>query len=523
LAATGLPIYISEFDVDFADDARQANVFRDLFSVFWEHPSVLGVTHWGHLQGSTWRPNAYLIRQDKSERPALQWLECYRAGGTNCSVPEYVPSPWVGDEYGVTLEAELYDEAFGVLALGNAVSYTDAGDWLEFSTVMFDGTWDTFSVTYAKGNTEVGSISVHLDSLDSAPVLELALDPTAGWGESTTLDVPWPSVTGAHAVYVRFNDVSGVANVDSLRFGKEVPTTGVELVANGDFETDVSGWYTWNGTASQSSNRAHTGSQSLLVSGSSATGPAAINLLGLAQPGVTYAVSWWVSVGGNTASQVNLTQALTCGGTTTYSWIANNGAVPSDGWVELSGTLAIPAGCDLQALQVYAEGSGAGVDLYVDSVSIQGPPPTAPANLVTNGDFEQDTSGWFSWVGTLTTSTAKAHTGAQSLRVTGSGTGPAATSLAVQAGASYAVSFWVSVGNVESAPVNVTRALTCGGNTSYVWVANSGAVSSSGWTELSGAFTVPSDCDAPGLQLYAEGSAANVDLYVDDVRVTLAP
>lgn len=525
LAATGLPIYISEFDVDFADDSRHANVFRDLFTVFWEHPSVLGVTHWGHLQGSTWQPNAYLIRQDKSERPALQWLQCYRAGGTNCTVPEYVPSPWVGDEYGISLEAELYDAASGVLALGDAVAYTDDGDWIEFSTVMFDGTWDTFSVTYAKGNTMVGSISVHLDSLDSEPVLELALDPTAGWGSNSTLDVAWPSVSGAHAVYVRFNDVSGVANVDSLRFGKDVPAAGVELVTNGGFETDASGWYTWNGTVSVSSARAHTGSQSLLVSGSSATGPAAINLLGLAQPGVTYAVSWWVSVGGSTASQVNITQAMTCGGNTTYTWIANNGAVPSDGWVELTGSLAIPADCDLQALQVYAEGSGAGVDLYVDSVSIQGPPPTTPTNLVANGDFEQDASGWFSWVGTVATSTTKAYTGAQSLRVTGSGTGPAATDLSalVQAGASYAVSFWVSVGNVESAQVNVTRALTCGGNTSYVWVANNGAVSSSGWTELSGAVAIPSDCAAPGLMLYAEGGGANVDLYVDNVSVTMTP
>jgi endo-1,4-beta-xylanase len=525
LAATGLPIYVSEFDVDFADDIRQANVFRDLFSVFWENPSVLGVTHWGHLQGSTWRTNAYLIRQDKSERPALQWLECYLAGGTDCTVPAYVPGPWVGDEFGVTLQAELYDEASGVLALGDAVSYTDEGDWLEYSSVLFDGTWDTFSVTYAKGNTEVGSISVHLDSLDTQPVLEVPLEPTAGWGSSTTLEVAWPSVTGAHAVYVRFNDVSGVANVDSLRFGKQIPDMGVELVANGDFETDASGWYSWNGTVSVSSARAQTGNQSLRVSGGTATGPAAINLLGLAEPGVTYGVRFWVSVGGNTASQVNITQAMTCGAATSYSWIANDGAVPSDGWVELTGSLTIPADCDLQMLQVYAEGSGAGVDLYVDNVSIQGPPPTTSDNLIANGDFEQDTSGWFSWIGAVSASTTKAYTGAQSLRVSGSGTGPAATdaSSVARAGASYRLSFWTSVGNVESAPVNITRALTCGGNTTYAWVANSAAVSSSGWTELSGTFAIPSDCVSPGLLLYAEGSGAGVDLYIDNVNLTTAP
>lgn len=526
LAATGLPIYISEFDVDFEDDTRHANVFKDLFSVFWDHPSVLGVTHWGHLEGSTWRTNAYLIRQDKSERPALQWLNCYIAEGSDCSVPPYVPQPWVGDEFGVTLEAELYDEAQGVLALGDVVAYTDDSDWIGFSTVNLDDTWDTLSVTYAKGSPEVGTISVHLDSLENDPVAEVVLEPTAGWGSNETVEVPWPSVGGAHAVYFRFNNTFGVANLDSIRIGKEpVVDTGVELIANGEFESNTNGWYTWNGAVSVSSDRAHGGTHSLLVSGGSGTGPAATSLMGLAQPGVTYTVSFWVSVGGSSPSQVNLTQALNCGGSTTYSWIANDNAVPTDGWVQLTGSLAIPASCDLQGLQVYAEGSGAGVPLYIDSVSIKGPPATAPQNLIANGDFESDVSGWFSWNGSVSSSAAKAQKGARSLLVSGgSGTGPAATTLSdIQAGATYNVSFWVSVGNVASSQVNVTRALTCGGSTSYSWVANNGAVASDAWTELAGSFTVPADCASPGLMLYAEGGGASVDLYVDNVVVTKAP
>ncbi|HEY5960901.1 MAG TPA: endo-1,4-beta-xylanase, partial [Polyangiaceae bacterium] len=39
-AATGLPIYVSELDVNFANDARQAQRMRDLFTMFWNHPSV---------------------------------------------------------------------------------------------------------------------------------------------------------------------------------------------------------------------------------------------------------------------------------------------------------------------------------------------------------------------------------------------------------------------------------------------------------------------------------------------------
>src|SRR5690606_28570888 len=89
LAATGLPIYISEFDLNFANDARHANAMRDLFTVFWENPAVVGVTHWGHLQGSVWRTIAYLIRNDGSTRPAMDWIVCYLDGGADCAVPEY--------------------------------------------------------------------------------------------------------------------------------------------------------------------------------------------------------------------------------------------------------------------------------------------------------------------------------------------------------------------------------------------------------------------------------------------------
>src|SRR5262249_39654147 len=79
LQATGLPLYISELDLNLADDAQQANRMRDLFSTFWTNPSVIGVTHWGYLQNNVWQPNIYLIRNDGSVRPALTFIDCFRA------------------------------------------------------------------------------------------------------------------------------------------------------------------------------------------------------------------------------------------------------------------------------------------------------------------------------------------------------------------------------------------------------------------------------------------------------------
>lgn len=146
-------------------------------------------------------------------------------------------------------------------------------------------------------------------------------------------------------------------------------------------------------------------------------------------------------------------------------------------------------------------------------------------NLVTNYDFESATTGWESWIGAVSTSTARAYNGTHSLLVTGSSTGPAATNLdsVVVAGATYDVIFWVDVGKVSTAQVNLTRELNCGGNVTYERLANDPAVANGVWTRLSGSFTVPANCSAPKLKVYAEGTGSNIDLYVDAVSVTRAP
>ncbi|WP_308365683.1 MULTISPECIES: non-reducing end alpha-L-arabinofuranosidase family hydrolase [unclassified Microbulbifer] len=225
LAATGLPIYVSELDINFVDDARQANKMRELFSVFWQHPAVVGVTHWGYRQGHTWRTEAWLLNSDGTERPALKWLRCYIAGesiagesGCDALVPEYVPAGWSGDASGVKLEAELYDRGQGVLASGDIVSHTDMGDWILFQGVEFQSEWDSFSINYAKGSGAAGSISVRLDSLENGDTLIVPLPTSGGWGEFDTAEAEWPAIEGTHDVYIRFNEVAGVGNIDWLRF-----------------------------------------------------------------------------------------------------------------------------------------------------------------------------------------------------------------------------------------------------------------------------------------------------------------
>lgn len=81
LAATGLPIYVTEMDIDGSTDEQQLRDYQRIFPVFWEHPGVRGITLWGFRRG-LWRDKegAYLVRKDGSERPALKWLRGYVRG-----------------------------------------------------------------------------------------------------------------------------------------------------------------------------------------------------------------------------------------------------------------------------------------------------------------------------------------------------------------------------------------------------------------------------------------------------------
>lgn len=77
LAELGLPIYVSELDLQESDDAAQLRIYQDIFPVLWEHPAVAGVTLWGYKAGEMWLDGAELIDWFDEERPALTWLMEY--------------------------------------------------------------------------------------------------------------------------------------------------------------------------------------------------------------------------------------------------------------------------------------------------------------------------------------------------------------------------------------------------------------------------------------------------------------
>jgi len=83
LSATGLPVYITEFDLGnigdtgTPNDDQQLQLYKKIFPVIWQHPGVKGVTLWGYVEGEMWQSSCYLVLKDGTWRPAMTWLADY--------------------------------------------------------------------------------------------------------------------------------------------------------------------------------------------------------------------------------------------------------------------------------------------------------------------------------------------------------------------------------------------------------------------------------------------------------------
>ena len=73
---TGLPVQITEFDINTPDEELQADYMRDFLIAVYSHPVVTGVTLWGFWENAHWRPDAGMFRKDWTPKgSALAWRE----------------------------------------------------------------------------------------------------------------------------------------------------------------------------------------------------------------------------------------------------------------------------------------------------------------------------------------------------------------------------------------------------------------------------------------------------------------
>jgi endo-1,4-beta-xylanase len=145
LAEMGLPLFITELDIDGPTDAIQLADYQRLFPLFWEHPAVQGITLWGYRPGH-WRSSqgAFIALETGAEKPALRWLR------------EYLDSP------AITPVAK--GQAFSVselAAAGDSVGIVEATDGEANTWLILGGTGaelfeldpDTGLISVAEGVT----------------------------------------------------------------------------------------------------------------------------------------------------------------------------------------------------------------------------------------------------------------------------------------------------------------------------------------------------------------------------------
>lgn len=92
IAALGLPVYISEYDIEKTNDQEQLQVMQQQFPLFYNHASVKGITLWGYVVGKTWRDGTGLIQESGTPRPAMTWLMNYLSSVSQSSVASSVRS-----------------------------------------------------------------------------------------------------------------------------------------------------------------------------------------------------------------------------------------------------------------------------------------------------------------------------------------------------------------------------------------------------------------------------------------------
>ena len=76
--ALQMPMFVTELDIDIANDEQQKAQYQKVLPVMWEAPYCAGVTLWGYVYGRTWVTHSGLYKDGK-ERPAMTWIKEYMA------------------------------------------------------------------------------------------------------------------------------------------------------------------------------------------------------------------------------------------------------------------------------------------------------------------------------------------------------------------------------------------------------------------------------------------------------------
>lgn len=195
LGATGLPIYLTEMDVDGASDLIQLQEMQRIFPLFWEHPSVMGITLWGFRVG-LWRNDqkAYLVNSNGTERLALKWLKAYV--NDTLALTESIAISYANDSASTLVRGTSTDMIATVLPSNTTIpNFT----WSTYPTYRAKIDANGKLTTLANGNVKVTATSIDGSGVTATKIITI-LDPPTGLSEKLTAGLisvfPNPAVNG---------------------------------------------------------------------------------------------------------------------------------------------------------------------------------------------------------------------------------------------------------------------------------------------------------------------------------------
>ena len=108
--ALKMPMFITELDIDKANDAQQKAQYQNVLPAMWEAPYCAGVTLWGYVFGRTWVDNSGLYKNGE-ERPAMTWIREYMQ--TDAAKNAAGPFPGTKKEASIYIRPAALKVAYG--------------------------------------------------------------------------------------------------------------------------------------------------------------------------------------------------------------------------------------------------------------------------------------------------------------------------------------------------------------------------------------------------------------------------
>lgn len=219
--ALQMPMYITELDIDKANDSQQKSQYEKILPIMWEAPYCAGVTLWGYIHGSTWVDNSGLYKNGV-ERPAMTWIKEYMA--TDAAKNAASPFP------GMKKEASVY--------IRPAALKVVRGDVLPIK------------VNARLANKTIEKVDLYVDneliaSMTEAPYKTDYMVPSSissGW--KTTKAVVTATDGSTYERYGRFSVVSGSSKKEPYGEAPELPGT----IKIDEYDKGVSGISYYNAT-----------------------------------------------------------------------------------------------------------------------------------------------------------------------------------------------------------------------------------------------------------------------------------